>query len=82
MATKLTLNVDENIIEKAKVYASETGRSLSGLVENYLKNLVEEHHPDNTQKEKITKLAGKIQIPTDFKEEKILREYFEEKHLK
>lgn len=82
MAKKLTLNVDENIIKKAKVYASETGRSLSGLVESYLKNLVEEHHPENSQKEKITKLAGKIQIPGDFDEEKILREYFEEKHLK
>jgi len=82
MSKKLTLNVDENIIEKAKVFASETGRSLSGLVENYLKNLVEEHHPENTQKEKIAKLSGKIRIPTDFEEEKILREYFEEKHLK
>lgn len=82
MARKLTLNVDENIIEKAKIYASETGKSLSCLVENYLKNLVEKHHPENTQKEKITKLSGKIQIPGDFDEEKILREYFEEKHLK
>ncbi|GEM_PF-1491281 len=36
MATKLTLTVEERIIEKAKAYAKQTGRSLSELVENYL----------------------------------------------
>ncbi|TVP52102.1 MAG: hypothetical protein EA341_03755 [Mongoliibacter sp.] len=82
MSKKLTLNVDENVIEKAKIYAQKTGRSLSGLVENYLKNLVDHHHPEITLEDKITRLSGKIQLPADFDEDKILKEYFEEKHLK
>lgn len=36
MNTKLTLNVDKKIIERAKAYASSRKISLSRLVENYL----------------------------------------------
>lgn len=36
MNSKLTLSIDQSVIEKAKRYASEQGRSLSGIVEEYL----------------------------------------------
>ena len=36
MDTKLTLKLDQEIIEKAKQYASEKKLSLSRLIENYL----------------------------------------------
>jgi ABC-type nitrate/sulfonate/bicarbonate transport system substrate-binding protein len=36
MDTKLTLKMDAEIIEAAKVYAKAQGRSLSSLVESYL----------------------------------------------
>ena len=42
MNTKLTLTVDESIIEKAKLYAKSKGRSLSDVIENYLKLLISE----------------------------------------
>ena len=35
MNTKLTLTLEKEVIEKAKKYASENGRSLSEMVENY-----------------------------------------------
>ena len=35
--SKLTLSVDKDIIEKAKVYAQHRGKSLSGMIEDYLK---------------------------------------------
>lgn len=82
MSKKLTLNIDENVIEKAKIYAQKIGRSLSGLVKNNLKNLVDYHQPETTLEDQITRLSGKIQIPHYFDDDKILREYFEEKHLK
>lgn len=82
MAKKLTLNVDENVIEQAKVYAHKTGRSLSGLVETYLKNLVNHQQPDTSMEEKIKRLSGKIQLPADFDEKKILSDYLTFKHLK
>ena len=37
MNTKLTLSLDANVIEKAKIYAKSRQISLSFLVENYLK---------------------------------------------
>lgn len=41
MNTKLTLNIDKGVIENAKVLAKETGTSLSKLIENYLRSLVQ-----------------------------------------
>ncbi|GHV93658.1 hypothetical protein AGMMS50268_41610 [Spirochaetia bacterium] len=39
MVTKLTLTMDKAAIEKAKEYAREKNKSLSKLVEGYLKRL-------------------------------------------
>ena len=41
MDTKLTLKLDKHVIDRAKVYASSHKRSLSGIIEAYLKTLVE-----------------------------------------
>ena len=46
MTTKLTLTVEKDIIESAKVYAKQNGRSLSALIENYLKALVQKENPE------------------------------------
>lgn len=40
MNTKLTLHVDKDIIEQAKLYAQDKQQSLSALVENYLRFLL------------------------------------------
>ncbi len=37
MSTKLTLTIEDSIIDKAKQYARFNGYSLSGLIDNYLK---------------------------------------------
>jgi len=39
MNTKLTLNLDKDIIEEAKFYAKRNKLSLSKLIENYLGSL-------------------------------------------
>ena len=39
MTTKLTLTIDDAVIVTAKKYAKMKGKSLSGLVENYLMTL-------------------------------------------
>ncbi len=41
MDTKLTLKLDKQVIDKAKAYAAAQQRSLSRLIEAYLKTLVE-----------------------------------------
>jgi len=37
--TKLTLSVDNEVVERAKTYARRRGRSVSRLVEDYLRNV-------------------------------------------
>jgi hypothetical protein len=68
--TKLTLTLDQDIIEQAKRYASAHGKSLSELVSNYFKFLVE-RKPETEQKQAITservkRLKGIIKLAPDF----------------
>jgi hypothetical protein len=39
MLTKLTLTIDESVVEQAKEYAQAKNRSVSRIVEEYLENL-------------------------------------------
>lgn len=39
MLTKLTLTIDQSIIEKAKEFAREKNKSVSRIVEEYLRNI-------------------------------------------
>lgn len=40
MNSKLTLSIDKEVIDKAKKYAKERHKSVSKIIENYLKNIV------------------------------------------
>jgi hypothetical protein len=80
MSTKLTLTVEKSIIERAKVYAKNTGRSLSELIENYLTILTQEKDEAKLSP-KLKKIVGSVKLPSNFDDDKELRSYFEEKHL-
>jgi hypothetical protein len=45
MKTKLTLRMDETLIEQAKTYSAETGKSLSQIVANYFALLTDKQRP-------------------------------------
>jgi len=81
MATKLTLSVEENVIKRAKSYAKNTGRSLSELIENYLRSLTSEQLDDKQLSPKLKKITGVVKLPSDFDEKQALRAYLEKKHL-
>jgi predicted HicB family RNase H-like nuclease len=49
MNTKLTLNIDQNVIEEAKTYAKKNSVSLSKLIENYLFSLTKKNNPAKGQ---------------------------------
>jgi formiminotetrahydrofolate cyclodeaminase len=80
MTTKLTLTVEKSIIERAKSYAKNTGRSLSELIENYLETVTQEIGEEKLSP-KLTKIVGAVKLPKNFDEEKELRSYLENKHL-
>jgi hypothetical protein len=56
MDTKLTLKLEQSVIEKAKEYAKSQKTSLSRLVENYLLNITS----DKDSEEKITPLVKSL----------------------
>lgn len=82
MSTKLTLTIEKSVIEKAKKYARTRERSLSDLIENYLKALTKE---DPINKEELTptvkSLKGSFKMPKDFDYKKELTERLYEKYL-
>lgn len=87
MNVKLTLSLEKEVIENAKIYAKGTGRSLSEMVENYFRNLVSRSQNDNKIIDeygdinpKLKKLIGIIKLPDDFDMEKAKEEYHREKY--
>jgi hypothetical protein len=80
MTTKLTLTVEKSVIERAKLYAKNTGRSLSEIIENYLTTITNEG--TNTElSPKLKKIVGVVSLPSDFDEKEELRSALEKKHL-
>ena len=64
MNTKLTLTIEQTIIEKAKKYAHIKGRSLSDIVENYLKAITKEDNIESIDLTPIVKsLKGTFKAP-------------------
>jgi hypothetical protein len=49
MDTKLTLKLDKEVIERAKLYAQRRGVSLSRVVESYFLGLTREEEPASRQ---------------------------------
>jgi len=47
MDTKLTLNMDETLVKKMKIYSKQNNVSLSFLVKNYFSSLVTEKEEES-----------------------------------
>jgi hypothetical protein len=60
METKLTLKLDQMVINSAKKYAKKNNRSLSRLVEDYFRNLSSENAQEEEYPPLIKKLSGVI----------------------
>ena len=81
MNTKLTLTIEQSIIEKAKKYARLKERSLSDLIENYLKAITEEIPADEELPSMLKSLKGSYKMPKDFEYKKELANRLSEKYL-
>lgn len=82
METKLTLRLNDYVIERAKIYARSHKISLSKMIESYLDSLTKQK--DEDKKVLITplveSLSGVIDLPSDFNYKKEYRDYLEEKY--
>lgn len=81
MDTKLTLKLDQEVIEKAKQYASEKKLSLSRLIENYLNSLTSDKSDSDLQISPFVKsISSGVKIPADYDYKKDRADYLEQKH--
>ncbi len=85
MNTKLTLTIEDSVIESAKNYAKSKHSSLSNIIENYLKILVQNESKTNNDDIEITPLLksmqGKIAVDADFDYKKELSKALNKKYL-
>jgi hypothetical protein len=66
MTTKLTLTMEDGVIDSAKKYARQKGKSLSDIVENYLKSISTHEVTTQDLSPKVARLKGIIKLPEDF----------------
>lgn len=82
MNTKLTLTIEETVIAKAKKYAKDKEKSLSDIVENYLKVITGEEVKSNNEVTPLVKsLKGSFSAPQDFDYKKELTKSLSGKYL-
>jgi len=82
METKLTLRLNDRVIERAKLYARSHKISLSKMIESYLDSLTKDKGTE--KKISITplvkSLSGVIDLPADFDYKKEYGDYLIEKY--
>jgi len=81
MNTKLTLTIEKSVIDKAKSYAKGKGRSLSDIIESYLKTITSEHkNTDEDVPPLVKSLRGSFKPPKSYDYKKDLSNILSEKH--
>ena len=80
MTTKLTLTIDDSVIIVAKKYAKNKGKSLSDIVENYLKTLTSREPKEESISPRILKLMGSIELPENFEYKSALKDSLSKKY--
>jgi len=82
METKLTLRLNGNVIERAKIYAKSRKISLSKMIESYLDSLTRENKSDNEINitPLVESLSGVIDLPADYDYKSEYSEYLNEKY--
>ncbi|KAB1068226.1 hypothetical protein F6U93_07385 [Tamlana haliotis] len=82
MNTKLTLTIEKEIIERAKSYAKDKNRSLSDIIESYLKMLTKVDHDTVNMKlnPAVESLKGSFKMPKNLDYKKELKNRLEKKY--
>lgn len=80
MDTKLTLNMDKQIIKLAKEYAKSQKISLSQLIESYLNSIVVRNFNKNEITPLVKSLSGVIVLEENYDYNKSYTDYLMEKY--
>jgi len=80
MQTKLTLRLEDHLIERAKSYAAEAGKSVSQIVADYFKLLTSQTTEASLPSTPVTQSLRGLLRESKL-DEKDYKKYLEEKHL-
>ncbi len=81
MDKKLTLSLNQKIIEKAKEFAKSNNTSLSKMIEAYFKSLTStENESELITTPLVKSLTGVIELPEDFDYKSSRSNYLLKKH--
>lgn len=83
METRLTLKINNSIVEKAKEYARLHNISLSTMVERYLKAMVSDNDIPSGQIEispRVKELSGVIKLPDNYDYKQDYGDYLTKKY--
>ncbi|MCB0760348.1 MAG: hypothetical protein KDC12_02415 [Flavobacteriales bacterium] len=80
MDKKLTLSLNENVIEQAKMYARANDISLSKLIEMYLASLTRKKKVANDITPLVKSLSGIIDDPKEAEDKNAYTNYLIEKY--
>jgi len=80
MQTKLTLRLEDQLIEQAKSYAAQAGKSVSQIVSDYFKLLTSHKTGENSPSTPITQSLRGLLRESKL-DEKDYRKHLEEKYL-
>ncbi len=80
MDKKLTLSLNEDVIEMAKIYSKQSNTSLSKLIESYLTSLTQNKTRGIEITPLVKSLSGVISIDNDFDVKDEYAKYLIEKY--
>lgn len=80
METKLTLRLNDHVIEKAKQYAQKHKISLSKMVESYLNNVTNETVQEEEISPLVKSLSGVMHLPKEYDYKMDRAEYLSDKY--
>ena len=84
MDTKLTLKLDRFVIEKAKEYAKNNKRSISRMIESYLRYLIEKDPALLKNKIEISpfvkSISTGVEVSSDLDYKSLYGDHFHEKY--
>jgi hypothetical protein len=73
--------MEDKVIDSAKKYARSKGKSLSDIVENYLKSIAADEISNEDLSPKVARLKGVIKLPENFDYKKELADALVKKYL-
>lgn len=80
MNATLTLQLNEEVVNKAKIFAEGNNTTLSGMIESYLESVIKSKSVDLEITPLVESLSGVIELPKDFDYKKEYANYILEKY--